>query len=158
MKQGIEHVGFSIEEHGHIQTVDPDFAQIYADLDGKEPQQPAAEPEQPLGLAGEGLREILTWIYHHRTGHQPMQTVLRRLTVITALLRPELVGNRTFREIGCELGCTRACLCKIGVAFSRQFGVHFRRKHNGRGNMALAMTRSHQRRKQHENHNPNQLA
>jgi hypothetical protein len=141
-----EHVGFSVEEHGKIQTVDPDWERIYADLDGPQPDKPGA-----MVTAAEGLHEILHWAW--RKGNSQRRSPLaafRSWLALSAVVDPTLFDTKSFRQLGQEFGCTRALLSKKAVDFSKRFGLHFRRQHNGQANMQKAMLLSHQKRKHNE--------
>ena len=104
--------------------------------------------EDGIAFASNILRAVLEWAWDSRKPSRRFKTALRRLTAMSCVMRPELVGNLGYREIGRELGCTKANLSKAGIQFAREFGdLRFRRQHKGRGNMRAAAIAAHRRQK-----------
>jgi hypothetical protein len=143
-QQPIEHTAFSVEAHGHIQTIDFPMEDAINRLDGTPP--PDA---QPMALAADGLAEILHWIWQPEKHRRPnLRAAFRRFVSLSMTLNADLLNGLSYRELGLMLGCSRACLSKQALLFSQQFGgLHFRRQHNGRENMRAAAILNHQKRK-----------
>jgi len=161
MHQMPEHVGFSVEEHGAIpiQTVDPDFERIYADLDGT-----PTPDAQPMELAADGLREILHWIWESKGKRRKFRSALVRLVVLTAVMKPALLDCLSYRELGKRLGgITKQALSHQAINFENAFQIKFARSRSkqSREHMAAARrggvnhnTGKQKARTQYENTNP----
>ena len=145
------HVAFDASHHEFVGTCDPPWEQIYSDLDG----QPEAEYQKPSKMvtAADGLGAVLHLVWRRGKGRAKPLAAFRKFLALSASMKPELFDARTLKQIGQEYGITRATLSKYGVVFSKELGIRFRRMHGGRINMSNAMSLSHQRRKQNENHN-----
>jgi hypothetical protein len=116
----LDHLAFS--KDGQIeQTTDFDFAAVEAlDTDTKEFFD--SVDRDSLTLAGTALGMILRWVWS-----SGFATAQRRFAVVSAGLRPELLNDQSWREIGKQLGCTRAALSKSAVLFQAVFQVQFSR-------------------------------
>jgi hypothetical protein len=153
MRETPAHVAFDCDNAAHhavIGTVDFPMDDLLERLDGS----PPPELKQPdlMMLAASELREVFHWVWQPEKHRRPkLQASFRRFIALSATMRPELLGNLTYRQLGELLGCTRAALCKQALLFTRQFGnLQFRRQHNGRDNMRAARIRSYQKQKHDE--------
>lgn len=90
------------------------------------------------------LKEILGWIW---TSQRP-NAALVRLVSMTATLRPELMNNQTFEQLGAQLGVTKQSISYASTAFERRFKLQFRRGRTAtaRRSMSAAMRLSWQAR------------
>ena len=154
MRPMIEHVGFA-EEHGElVGTCEFPHDEVLDRLDGT--ASPDATPEhEAMQLAGDGLRELLHWVWRKGTARASPITAFRRFMVLSATLRPELLDDMTLSQLGQEAGCTKANLSKAALKFTTQFGLEFRRQRTptSRAHMRTAMLASHEKRK-NENTSP----
>lgn len=157
MHQMPEHIAFDESHHKFIGTTDFPRDEIFDRLDGVSP--PAAAPARPeaMTLAGDALGELLTWVWRsptHKT--TDIHGAFVKFLALSSTMRPELFDGQTYKELGEQVGCTRANISKAAVRFAEHFGgLHFRRQHNGRDNMRAARVRSYQKQKHDEPTNPN---
>lgn len=79
-------------------------------------------PVKSLEQAAEVLSLILSWCWS-----RGFKTAQRRFAALSAGLRPDLLNDRTFLEIGAELGCTKAAISKNARLFQEAFGFRFSR-------------------------------
>lgn len=97
--------------------------------------------------ASEVLSQVLgyCWGDHGEGSVLPMKTAVLRFVAFTAGLRPELLKNQTYSQIGAQLGVTKAAVSKTALAVEARFGIKFARSRQvaARAHMAQAMTRSH---------------
>ena len=100
----------------------------YAEIDGEHKEPTATE------LAGEAFGRMMAWVWEDPC----YSSAFRKFIAVTAVVKPELLGNDTYEQIGKKSGCGKAAISRSAVAFSDHFGLHYRRSRNGRGNMAEA--------------------
>ncbi|MDB6023109.1 MAG: hypothetical protein JWQ04_2966 [Pedosphaera sp.] len=96
---------------------------------------------QHYELAGEGFARILDWMW--RTGPSDnMRSAFRKFVAVSALLRPDLLGELNYVQLAEKLGCRKATISKIVVEFEEVVcgGIQFRtsRLEGARTNMRLA--------------------
>jgi hypothetical protein len=152
MRQMPQNIAFSEHDHALVGSVEFPHDEIFDRLDGTPP--PAAPPTE---MAGDGLREILAWSWSSPSGKTTdIHGAFVKFLALSATMRPELFDGQTYKELGEQVGCTRANISKAAVRFAEHFGgLHFRRQHNGRDNMRAARVRSYQKQKHDEPTNPN---
>jgi hypothetical protein len=114
-----EHVGFSVEAHGAIQTVDFDFEAVDEALGFVRKAPPTAREQ-----AAELFRQLATWCFR---GNRPLRTATMKFAVIVGGLRADLLGDRTMGEIATELGCTKQNMAHQSAKFQDAFGIKFAR-------------------------------
>lgn len=142
MHQPDEHVGFDAYHHA-TQTVDFPMNDVVARLDGTT-SSTAPLPE----LAGDGLLSIMQWAWRGPTNRPAnMHAAFVKFLALSATMRPEIFDGQTYKQLGSRVGVTRADISKAAVNFTRQFGLHFRRQHNGISNMRAARIHSYQMQK-----------
>lgn len=105
-----------------------------------------------FGEAGQDVRAdvatafgvLLEWCWH--SGFVSAQ---RKFAVVTAGLRPDLVNNESWKQIGERLGCGKAAISKQAQNFQKTFGLKFSRtrSEDARRHMAARMMGNHNRRK-----------
>ena len=98
-------------------------------------QYPEDEPTaaDPLLPGAELLTAILEFVWtEERTGPRPPGAAFRRFAAASALLRPELLDNKSYAELGAEIGCTKANLSLLAGQFQRRVGLKFRRSNAGK--------------------------
>jgi hypothetical protein len=128
-------------------------------LDGPAPEAEFRQKPSTMATAADGLREILHWCWRsEKSQRRSPLAAFRQWLALSAVINPDLFDAKTFRQMGKEFGCTRALLSKNATAFSKRFGLHFRRQHNGQATMRAARLRSYQKQKHDENINSNQPA
>jgi hypothetical protein len=136
--------------NGHHQEVAPD---VHAGWEGEHELVPSVEfnydsVEEALGIiravprdaraqAAEVLRQLMAWCFK---GDPPLRSALVKFTMIVAGLRPEILGNRTMKELAIEIGITKQGMSKQSVNFQDAFGIQFSRSRSkeGRDHMADA--------------------
>jgi hypothetical protein len=114
-----EHIGFSVEEHGAIQTVDFDFEAVDEALGFVRKARPTARQE-----AGELFRELANWCFG---GKRSVRGALVKFVAICAGLRPELLDDRNGKDLAKEIGCTKQALSHQAVRFENAFQIKFAR-------------------------------
>jgi hypothetical protein len=130
-----DHVGFNANREVE-QTTDFPIEEIYSRVD-KETQEHFAGLNQHIRHeAGTALSMILQWIWC-----RDFYTAQRRWCVVTAGLRPDLLDDKSFAQIGKELGTTKQTLSKAMINFQESFGFKFSRGRSteDRRNMSAAM-------------------
>jgi len=81
-------------------------------------------------VGAELLSGVLIWIWRSDLKLKNPRSAFRRFVVISALMRPGLLGSKSYSEIGKQLGCTKQALSAIAKEFERDFGLRFRRSHD----------------------------
>ena len=118
MKQLAEHVAFDAS-HEVMQSVDFNFDGVDEAL-GFIHRSPPQAREQ----AAELFRELMTWCF---SGNMSLRSSLVKFTAIACGLRPDLLGNRSGRELATELGITKQGLSRQSVKFEDAWGIQFSR-------------------------------
>ena len=137
-----DHVGISTDGQFE-QTTNFDFAAVEA-LDADTQDFLDSVDRDALHLAARALELILTWCWS-----SGFETAQRRFAVITGGLRPSLLDDKSWREIGERLNCSRAALSKASINFQKVFQIKFARSRNesARRHMSVAMQGNENRRK-----------
>ena len=78
------------------------------------------------------MAEAMAWVLEHCwTGPRGLpreaRDACRRFVALTMTLRPDLVGNVTFKAMANKLRGGKALLSKLSLQFSDRAGLHFRR-------------------------------
>jgi hypothetical protein len=60
--------------------------------------------------------------------HDGPETSIIRLAAITAVIAPDILGNKTLEQISQRLGCKRQNLSKTAKKITESLGLHFRRQ------------------------------
>lgn len=144
-----ENVAFDESHHELIGTTDFDFGAVDEAL-GFIHRSPPEAREQ----AAELFRQLAAWCFR---GNRPLRASLVRFVAIVAGLRPDLLGNRSGRDLAAELGCTKQNLSHQSAKFSDVFGIQFARcrSKEARAHMARARIGGPNRNIQpHENTSP----
>jgi hypothetical protein len=113
------HVTFDETHHQFVGTENFDFDAVDEAL-GFIAEAPPSAREQ----AAELLRRLLTWCFNHRGS---LRSALIRFTAISAGLRPDLLENRSGRELASALGVTKQAFAHASLKFSDAFGIKFAR-------------------------------
>jgi hypothetical protein len=146
MRQLAEHVAYSVEEHGAIQTVDFPFSDIDEALGYIHHTPPSGR-----AMAGELLRQLLIWCCGSN-GTRSLRSATTRFVAVVSGLRPEILLDRTGRDLACELGISRQALSHQAVKFEDAFGIKFARcrSKEARQRMAAARRGGPNRNTQHQ--------
>ena len=105
---------------GHFEAVeDFNFDAVDANL----LQTIAAEPDDVKELAGDLLSRVMVWVLSPTT----TRASLVRFAADSAGLRPDLMADKTFKQLGAELGVTRASVSKAATKFQKAFSFRFSR-------------------------------
>ncbi len=129
-------VGFSAawtddgpHEHDLVPSVDFDFDHIDEALGVIH-----AAPVETRAQAAELFRRISQWCFTSNS----LRASLVKLIAVFAGINPELMSNRTMKDLGTELGVTRALVSKQSLHFQDAWGVKFTRSRSAsaRRNMA----------------------
>jgi hypothetical protein len=105
----------AVWDEGQLTTaVDFDFDEVDQAL-GFVKHSPVAVRE----MAAELFQKIMFFVWGGK-GVQLERSMLK-FTAISSAIRPELVGNKTYEEIGQYFGVTKAAVCKIAKKFERAF-------------------------------------
>lgn len=94
-------------------------------------------PPDAVAIAAEFLSSFLVWAWGKK---RKPKAALTRLVVFTASVRPDLMDGKTFKELGKEIGLSRAALSKQSLELSDALAIKFTRSRDakGRHNMKLA--------------------
>jgi hypothetical protein len=121
------------------ETADDPNAQFHHDIAGevdkhlglREPGQEAAEHhEEVMDAAGRVLARVFVFCLTDRKGQpRPLTEGLRRFVSVVAVLRPDLLANKTYKQLARRLHCTHACLSGLALEFSDSLNLHFRRQY-----------------------------
>jgi hypothetical protein len=114
-----EHIGFSEDHHELVGTTDFDFGAVDEALGFIHESRPAARQE-----AAELFRQLAAWCFR---GDKPLRAAAVRFVAIVSGLRPDLVGDRTMKEIASEFGITKQAMSAQSAKFSDAFGIKFAR-------------------------------
>jgi hypothetical protein len=123
-----EHAGF--EALGPEQIIDFPFVA----LDGIE--------HDPIRTAADVFATVMTWVW----GAGSIRSAMTRLAALTAALRPDLLGNKSYQQIGAELGVSKQSVARFGVAFCDEFGIQCARGRlpEARNHMRTAQLKSYE--------------
>lgn len=121
---------------------DFDFEKVFRSLDGDKRH----SRDKFAELAGL-FRERLQWVFLSPCGRRwKMQRAFVRFVCLTAALHPEMFANRSYKEIGIELGVTKQCLSRLVVQLQKRYGIQFARSRSAVGRQHMAEV---QKRKSH---------
>jgi hypothetical protein len=114
-----------------VQTVDFNYDEIDRLLGLVE-----SEPPTVRATAAALFAEIMAWVW---SGKYPFKSAAIKFAALTAGLRPDLLGDRTFLQLGREYGVTKAAISKAALKFSDAFGIQFTRSRteSARNHMAV---------------------
>jgi len=137
-----DHAGF-VAPGAVGQTVDFDFDEVDKDTTeffANASQDVRRESAMALAL-------ILGWVW--QSGFESAQ---RKFAAMTAGLRPDLIDNASYEEIGRKLGCVKATIAKAARNFQKQFNLKFSRSRQDEARRHMADARrgkpGHNRRKE----------
>jgi len=96
----------------------------------REPGEAAAiRRDEVFAAAGRVLSQVFVWCLLDAKGQtRPLSEALRRFIAIVAVMRPDLVGDRTYKQLASQLHCTRAALSALALRFTDSLGIHCRRQ------------------------------
>ncbi len=103
-------------------ALDADTAEFFASAS------PDVRRETAMAL---GL--ILAWIWH--TGFESAQ---RKFAAMSAGLRPDLLDDASYEEIGSKLGCVKATIAKSARNFQQKFNFRFTRSRQDESRARMA--------------------
>lgn len=104
---------------GHLElVVNFDHQAVESELDGVEVQSDETDAMARM------LSRIIVWIWGRRIEYK---AALNRLVSLTAGLRPDILQNRSYLELGRMLGCTKQNLSRTALMAQKEFGVKFAR-------------------------------
>lgn len=97
----------------------------------------ATPSDDPMVLATQVIRRLLDWSWK-RGAPKITHAAFTRFAAMTAVLRPDLLEDKTFQEVGEMLGVSKATMSKYACEFSDTFGIQCRRSRSriGRANMS----------------------
>jgi len=132
MRQEQEHVAYDAATHSSIHTVDFNFDAVDEALGYIEQAPPSAREEAALLF-----RRLASWCFADK---RPLKSSMVRLMAIFAGLRPELLDNRSGRELADELQISKQALAHQAVRFADAFQFRFARGRSkeARARMSLA--------------------
>jgi hypothetical protein len=133
----------AFDEHGqHVAVVDFDYDQIQLDSPTREFFGQASQDVRDDVATAFGM--VLEWCWH-----RGFVSAQRKFAVVTAGLRPDLVDNESWEQIGERLGCGKAAISKQAQNFQNTFGLKFSRtrSEDARRHMAASMRGNRNHRK-----------
>lgn len=84
--------------------------------------------DEPTPDLADAFAEILDWCWQGpKNKNRHVRSASLKFATMSALLRPELAGNKSYKEIAAEFGVTKQRLSAIAQEFQERFGIHFRR-------------------------------
>lgn len=116
-------------------AVEFDFASIDADELRTALDNCSAEG---IAMAADFLGALLVWLW---AGHGTIKTTSVKLAVFTSALRPDLLGDRTYKQLGQELGVTRANLSKHASRLSDALQFKFTRARSDKARLNMRLAR-----------------
>ena len=120
--------GFLDFEHDHIAHSEDGNVESVVDF-----EYPDEIQVEEKARAGEALQIILAWCW---TSDQ-ITTAFRKFAVMTAAVRPDLMSDRTYRELGDLLGCTKQNISKLSTSLGDMFGFHISRNRTESSRVAM---------------------
>ena len=89
------------------------------------------ERDEKFLTLGEGLGRIMDWCFfgnkkEHSKGPRA-QTAMIRFVAMAAVLRPELLGNMSYAQIGKKLHRNNRTISQYAIEFQSRFKIHSRR-------------------------------
>ena len=86
-----------------------------------------SERDEKILDFAEALNQILQWCFTGGKQRVGRQTVCNRFVSMCAVLRPDLVGNKNYRQIGKMFRIRKSIISRYALDFQDRFGVQFRR-------------------------------
>jgi hypothetical protein len=120
--------GFGYEHGGLVATTDFPFDEI----------EPEPCPHEAREAAAELFRRVMQWTFRTPCN---LKTATVRWASLCAGLRPGLINDRTFEDIGNELGVTKQALSKSGQVAAKTFGLKFARQRSAVARQHMANAR-----------------
>lgn len=106
--------------------------------------------ERLKGLS-ELMDEVFFWCWTEKTdeGFKPRhaKTAQKRFVAMTALVKPDLIGDMTYAQIGEHVGISKQWMSAMAKDFQSNFGLKFSRSHKNDGKNSAAQSKSWQKRK-----------
>jgi len=93
-------------------------------------------PPDAKQVAAELFSKILNWCFAARG--QSLKAAAGKFAVVAAGLRPDLVNDLTFEQIGAQLDITKQAVSKNAVLFQQAFGFTFARCRSAEARQAMA--------------------
>ena len=124
-----------------------DYEQVFEDLDGHISESCREVEFQKLAAS---YRQNLNWIFLTEHGKQrKLPIAFKRFVCLTALLHPEIFQDKSYKQIGAEMGLGKAAVSKIALGIQDRFNIKFGRTRSkaGREAMSEAMRSNHWRKR-----------
>jgi len=101
-------------------------------------------PDNVLEQSAEAVALILQWVW----SGDDFTAAFRKFAAITAAVRPDILNDSSYKQIGEKLGCTRASISKSALNFQDHFKIKFSRSRSesARANMAAKRLSQNKRR------------
>ena len=97
----------------------------------REPNGQHSETDEKFLTMAEGLSRIMDWCFYgnekDRTRGPRAQTAMLRFVAMAAVLRPELLGNMSYAQIGKKLHRNNRTISQYAIEFQSKFKIHSRR-------------------------------
>jgi len=117
--------------HHHMETRHTQFDYEAADRGNPlEAELTGAGSVDHVHAAIELFNSILFWVWQKdgESIRQPRIAFIR-FVVACALIKPELLGDYSYHELGNRIGCTKANLSLLAKDFENEFHMRFSRSH-----------------------------
>lgn len=140
---------------GHPASVSPDaMGDIRSRLSVTDGGDVAPEDWERLdkikGLA-ELLDSVFFWCWTKETNrgiiYRHPKAAQKRFVAMTALVRPDLIRDKSYEEIGEVVGIGKAWMSAMSKDFQNSFGLKFQRSHKNGGNNSASAKKTWQKRK-----------
>ena len=113
---------------------------LTSELEGASPR-----GQNKINLMSDSLRDVLDWCWRTKFGPRKLKGAQHCFVALTALVRPELVGDMSYEQIGRRLGVGKSNISRIARSFQKEFGVKFSRSHRADNLHAAAARESWQK-------------
>lgn len=129
------HLAFNSE--GHLEpTTEIDFDEIDKLLSEE------SAKRDPIPDLSDAFAAILDWVWNGKSGPRSPRGAFVRFASLSAVMNPETLNNKSYKEIGAELGVTRAMISLHAKRFEKHFGIHFRRSRRVAGCEKMRQSRN----------------
>jgi len=144
-----------INETGHLEGVDKsEMSDVYRRLsitDGGDVSPEDWERLEKLKGLAELMDSVFFWCWTEKTasGFTPRhpKAAQNRFVAMTALVRPDMIGDKSYEQIGEQIGVGKAWLSAMAKDFQKNFGLKFQRSHKDGGNHSAAAKKVWQKKK-----------
>ena len=89
--------------------------------------EPATAAQEKVTNIADAFGLILEWCWLSRRNKRNPKTAFIRFASLCCTVRPELLDDKNYEQIGAELGVSKEVISRYSLEFQDTFKVHFRR-------------------------------